>query len=208
VLKHIASFWHAHGLARPWKHRRGLSGAVLPIICGALLAACGSGAQNQPSGAQTQPSVTYPIGNLTPTKGAKGEPVVQDDGLTITLLDAQCSDIAVNTPNHFLVGFNVAVNNPGTNEIPILRSSQIFANADGTVQADGDWTLPGRTIGDRSFPSAFQPLMSESNFAPGATVTGWLVFALPRPKAFAELYFKPDVMTEGGGTVWDVPCGS
>ena len=50
--------------------------------------------------------------------------------------------------------------------------------------------------------------MTKSDFAPGATVTGWLVFAMPRPQAFAELYFKPDAMMEGGGVVWDFPCGS
>ena len=187
------------GTARPWRHRHGLAGAVLPIICGALLAACSTGAPSRPS-------VTYPIGNLTPSKVAKGQPVVSG-GLTITLLDAQCSHIAVNTPGHYLVGFKVAMENPGTENVPILRSLQLFGNSDGTVEADSDWALPEWTLSDQSIPAAFQPLMSQSDFAPGTTTTGWLLFALPRPRAFARLYFKPDAAAEGGGVMWDVPCG-
>jgi hypothetical protein len=182
----------------PPGHRRWLRRGTVLTVGGALLAACGAGAQS--------PTATLtPVGGGSP-HGTIGQPVTLYDGIEFTLLAAQCSSVSPPQAGWVWAGFKIAARNP----MPVEWAPTITEEF--APLADGRWggkpVDQHLSVGDPAAAAAWQPLLISnfSRIAPGATETAWMAFEMPRPQSNVVLHYL-DTLT-GLMAKWDVQCSS
>ncbi len=178
-------------------HRGFISKSCMRIVCAVVLAACGTNTPGAMDG------IEVPPGSVA---GSEGSAVTNSEGLEFTLLTSECvssATLEAARPDTIWVGFEITVRNTTPEAFNFRVDGAPFA-----AYADGEWEgREARDVNeDASYPDEWRMTL-ETNFLPaGATATGWLVYAVPRPRVGLDLYYRGRTGMARSKVRWQVSC--